>query len=307
MLQFSEKVASMFPSKINARWTVLNVGFVFLLIMQLGLNVYGQTAPRSKKQKPAAAKAVETQVPDTATATPTPPPPPPTPEQMPARPPTVSYQNGQLSIIAPNSTLSDILQAVKTKTGAAIDVPPGANERVISRFGPGPARDVLAALLNGTHFNYVMIGSDANPSSVAQVILTPRVGGETAPVNQANGAMPNPGVQQYPGQVVQSQPYPGGQPVYQQQPPAAQAEDAPAADSEQDDSAAQQQDDGSGADQGAPEQANQGADDGQDNNGQPQVKTPEQLLQELQRQQQIQQQQQQQQQAQPVPPPAPPQ
>ena len=302
MLQFSEKVAAMFPSKIKTGWQ--QIGFVLLLIVGLGLSVCAQTAPKSKKQKPKAAKAAEAQATDAAAATPTPPPPPPTPEQMPARPPTVSYQNGQLSIIAPNSTLSDILQAVKTKTGAVIDVPAGANERVISRFGPGPARDVLAALLNGSHFNYVMIGSDANPASVAQVILTPRVGGETPPVNQANGAMPNPGMPQYPGQVMQPQPYPGGQPGYQQ-PPVAQTDDAPSPDSEQDDSAAQQ-DDANGTDQGAPEQVNQGA-DGQDANGQqgPQVKTPEQLLQELQRQQQIQQQQQQQ--GQPPPPPAPPQ
>src|SRR5438309_8009078 len=32
-------------------------------------------------------------------------PPPPTPEQMPSQPPTVTYQNGQLAIVAPNSTL----------------------------------------------------------------------------------------------------------------------------------------------------------------------------------------------------------
>jgi hypothetical protein len=217
---------------------------------------------------------------------------------MPARPPTVNYQNGQLSIVAPNSTLSDILQAVKSKTGASIDIPPGANERVVSRFGPGPARDVLAALLNGSHFNYVMIGSDANPTSVAQVILTPRTGGETAPVTQA-GAQPNPGMTPYPGQVMQPQPYGGGQ-VYQQPVPA-QPDEAPPADSEEDDSAAQQQD--NPGDEGT-DQANQG-NDGQEN-PQPQVKTPEQLLQELQRQQQIQQQQQQQQGQQPVQMPASP-
>lgn len=301
MLQFSERVAAMFLSKFQARGHVLRqIGFLLLLIVAVGLSVWAQT-PTSKKHKPKAAKAAEAPAPEAAP--PMPPPPPPTPEQMPSRPPTVSYQNGQLSIIAPNSTLSDILQAVKTKTGAAIDIPPGANERVISRFGPGPARDVLAALLNGSHFNYVMIGSDANPTSVAQVILTPRVGGETPPVNQANGARPNPGMPQYSGQVMQPQPYPGGQPVYQPAPGAAPAEDAPAADSEQDDSAAQQ-DNANGTDEGAPEQVNPGG-DGQENNGQPpQVKTPEQLLQELQRQQQIQQQQQQ---GQPAPPPAPPQ
>jgi len=210
----------------------------------------------------------------------------------------VSYQNGQLSIVAPNSTLGDILQAVKSKTGASIEIPPGADERVVSRFGPGPARDVLAALLNGTHFNYVMIGSDANPTSVAHVILTPRTGGETPPVTQA-GAQPNPGMPQYPGQVMQPQAYGQGQTVYQPVPPP-QTDEAPAAESEEDDSA-QQQD--NTVDENA-DQNNQGT-DGQEN-GQPQVKSPEQLLQELQRQQQMQQQQQQQGQ-QPIQPASPPQ
>jgi hypothetical protein len=300
----------MFSSKFQAHWHMLQqIGFAFVLILAIAVTAWAQTAPMPKKQKPKATKAAEAPAPEVVA--PTPPPPPPTPEQMPPRPPTVSYQNGQLSIVAPNSTLSDILQAVKSKTGASIEIPPGANERVVSRFGPGPARDVLAALLNGSHFNYVMIGSDANPTSVAQIILTPRAGGETPPVNQANGAMPNPGMPQYPGQVAQPQPYPPGQPGYPQPPVVSQGEDAPAADSEQDDSAAQQ-DNANGTDEGAPEQVNQdadGQDSGQDNNGQPQVKTPEQLLQELQRQQQIQQQQQGQPgaPAPPVQPSAPPQ
>src|SRR5690242_19004670 len=77
-------------------------------------------------------------------------PPPLTPEQMPAQPPQVSYLNGQLTIIAPNSTLGDILNAVQKQTGADIEVPSGASERIAGRMGPGPARDVIAQLLNGS-------------------------------------------------------------------------------------------------------------------------------------------------------------
>ena len=77
---------------------------------------------------------------------PLPPPEPPKPEQMPAILPIVSYQNGQLTITAPNSTLSDILRAVKGKTGANIEIPPGSNERVVGKMGPGAPRDILAAL-----------------------------------------------------------------------------------------------------------------------------------------------------------------
>ncbi len=297
MLQFSKKVAAMFFFRVSSR---RHIAVIALILLATGLTVWAQTPP-PKHKKHHKAKPAQKAQPEQA-AIPTPPPTPPTPEQMPPRPPTVSYQNGQLSIVAPNSTLSDILRAVKSKTGAAIDIPPGANERVISRFGPGPARDVLAALLNGSHFNYVMIGSDANPASVAQVILTPRTGGETPPSNQAGGPLSSPGAQEYSGQMMRPQPYPGGPGAYQTAPGSAPPpEEAPAAESEEDDSAAQQ-DNGDGTDQGAPEQVNQGGGDGQEN-APPQVKTPEQLLQELQRQQQIQQQQQQ---GQPQPP-APPQ
>lgn len=206
-------------------------------------------------------------------------PPPPTPEQMPSQPPTVTYENGQLAIVAPNSTLGDILHAVHNKTGADIDIPPGANERVVSSFGPGPARDVLTTLLNGSHFNYVMVGTVADPNAVAQVILTPRAGGETPPAGQASQA----GVQIRPGVLPQPQ-----QPVVQSSMP---VEGPASSDGMDEEDTSQDTNVDNSVDQGAPEQG-QGT-EGQNPN-QPAVKTPEQLLQELQRQQQMIQQQQQQ-------------
>ena len=62
---------------------------------------------------------------------------------MPALPPQVHYSRGQLTIVAENSTLADILRAVRTQTGADVEVPPNATERVVAHLGPGPARDVL--------------------------------------------------------------------------------------------------------------------------------------------------------------------
>ena len=95
-----------------------------------------------------------------------------TPEQRPAAPPIVIYLNGKLSISAKKSTLGDVLRAIASKTGAAIDIPDNANERVVSQLGPAPARDVMASLLNGSHFNYVMVGTENDPNSVARVVLT---------------------------------------------------------------------------------------------------------------------------------------
>jgi hypothetical protein len=87
----------------------------------------------------------------------------------------VSYEDGQLTIVAANSTLADILNAVGAITGATMDVPSGSgNERVWVQLGPGPARAILAAMLGGTDFDYVIQASDADPTLVQNVLLSLR-------------------------------------------------------------------------------------------------------------------------------------
>lgn len=111
-------------------------------------------------------------------------------DQMPASPPKVGFQGGLLTIVAQNSTLGDILREVRKLTGATIDIPGNASERVVTRLGPGAPRDVLASLLNGSSFNYVMLGSNSDPSAVTSVVLTAKPAGAqsqtAATVSQPN-------------------------------------------------------------------------------------------------------------------------
>jgi hypothetical protein len=101
--------------------------------------------------------------------------------------PQVSYKDGQLTIVAPNSTLGDILRGVRKHTSADIEIPPTASERVVTRLGPGPAPEVMAELLNGSHFNYILLGSPYNANQLVRVVLlakvsdtqTPNASGET--------------------------------------------------------------------------------------------------------------------------------
>jgi hypothetical protein len=193
-------------------------------------------------------------------------------DQIPSTAPQVSYQGGMLTIAAQNSSLGDILREVHKRTGAAIDVPPNTNERVVTRLGPGPARDVLASLLNGAGFNYVMVGSTSDPTSVASIILTTKAtrgAGETV----ANAAPPQ---QQYaPPERAQLAPGMGpGGPVVQQQPANDEEADAEDADAEEN------------ADQDQADTSNAVAPDGsqQPPNGGP--KTPEQILEMLRQHQQ---------------------
>ncbi len=87
--------------------------------------------------------------------------------------PVVTYRDGQLTIDAENSTLAAVLELVAEKTGAVIEVPPGSGlERIVEHTGPGRAEDVLARLLNGSPFDFVIVGSPQPPHDPMQVLLS---------------------------------------------------------------------------------------------------------------------------------------
>ena len=44
-------------------------------------------------------------------------------------------------------------------------------------LGPGPAQEVLAHLLNGSKFNFLIMNSASDPRQLDRVILSPRVEG----------------------------------------------------------------------------------------------------------------------------------
>jgi hypothetical protein len=111
-------------------------------------------------------------------------------DSMPPVAPHVTYDKGQLTIVAANSTLSDILRAVKKQTGADIDVP-DARERVVTHLGPGPAQEIISELLNGSRFNYVLLGSAQNPEVLTRVVLVPRTPESNRP-NQALASLNQP-------------------------------------------------------------------------------------------------------------------
>ncbi len=199
--------------------------------------------------------------------------------------PQVTYENEQLTIVAPNSTLGDVLRAVRKHTSADIEIPATATERVVTHLGPAPAREVVAELLNGSHFNYVLLGSPENSNLLTRVVLVAKTGTDAAP-----GAEPAAVAKNADAQDAADAP-----------PDAAEAEATD--DTNPDDNA----DQGTAeAEQPAPQE-------------QPGVKTPQQLLQEMQQRQLLMQQQQQAGQpiqpgqfngyppGVPVPPPQPPQ
>lgn len=228
---------------------------------QTATKTSGSTAGPAQKAKHRTKSAPVAEVPQA-------PPPPPTLEQQPPNAPQVTYANGQLSISSSNATLSQVLRSVQAQTGASIDIPPGAgSERVVATLGPGKPQTVLASLLNGSKFNYVILGEPNNPGAVQKVILLAK---STSTVGQASDT-----VAQNNFRAAQPQPQ--------------QAVEPPEDEYQQPEPEVENQNQLTPGQSGMP-----GAENLTPENINPTGRTPEQMLQELQRMQQQQQQLQQQ-------------
>jgi len=85
---------------------------------------------------------------------------------------TVTWDSQGLRVVAVNSSLTQILKAIATLTGATVD---GANkdERIFGVYGPGPARDVISQLLDGSGYNVLLVG-ELGQGTPRQIILTAR-------------------------------------------------------------------------------------------------------------------------------------
>ena len=135
------------------------------------------SAQSPQARQPAQPQATSTQ-PVTPPATPDPPAIPLTPSQLPPKRAQVTYAGGALSITADNSSLNQILRQISTDTG--IKITGGVtDERVFGEYGPAEPAQILAALLDGTESNMVLVHRDSN--APAELILTPRQGGPTPP------------------------------------------------------------------------------------------------------------------------------
>jgi len=147
--------------------------------------------PRSKrkaaKATPEPPPVVETRPPD--------PPPPDWPANAKAQAASVGWNGRDLSIAATNSSLKQILQDISTATGVKMDgigTAPHGDQRVYGSYGPAPAREVLAQLLEGSGYNVLMIG-DQGEGTPRELVLTAKTGRAANPQGQFNGGQQNQG------------------------------------------------------------------------------------------------------------------
>lgn len=104
------------------------------------------------------------------------------PAEMPPKPPRVSYVGGQLTVVADNSMLNDVLNGIRSAAGIKMEGLGGSNDRVFGQFGPASPRVVIDSLLNGSHYDFIILSALDTPDTVQRVILSPRT-------NSPNGAM----------------------------------------------------------------------------------------------------------------------
>jgi hypothetical protein len=96
----------------------------------------------------------------------------------------VTWDSHGLRIAASNSSLNQILHEVSTDTGVKVEGF-GKDQRIFGTYGPGPAREVLSRLLDGSGYNVLMVGGtgDAPPSRIVLSTASP------------SGPAPPPGMQ----------------------------------------------------------------------------------------------------------------
>jgi hypothetical protein len=139
--------------------------------------------PARHHKKPAAAKPAAQPAPAPVPAAP------PTPNWPAAKKPTeasVVWDSHGLFIQASNSSLDQILNDVSLKTGAKVEGM-GRDERIFGTYGPGPARDVLTQLLDGSGYNILLVG-DMGQGTPRRIVLSGRPVTGHAPGNASSGA-----------------------------------------------------------------------------------------------------------------------
>ncbi|MFZ0661565.1 MAG: hypothetical protein WAM66_02645 [Acidobacteriaceae bacterium] len=104
----------------------------------------------------------------------------------------VSLASGKLSVEANNSSLSEILRQVAEDGGMKIEglqASGSADPRIFGNYGPGTPSDVLSELLNGSHYNVLMMGITpaGTPRELALSLRTGK--GAPNPPPQASSAV----------------------------------------------------------------------------------------------------------------------
>ncbi|PWT79612.1 MAG: hypothetical protein C5B58_13150 [Acidobacteria bacterium] len=151
-----------------------------VLLLVMGLSLMAVIAPVFAQSAPSPQSKKAPQAANQAPAEPAGPPPAQIwlpPLQAAQHAPVIVWDGQLLTIDAENSSLSDVLLAIRSRTGASIEMPASTNrERIATHLGPAPVREVISSLLYGTDFNYVIQSVEGDEAALGKVIITARDG-----------------------------------------------------------------------------------------------------------------------------------
>jgi hypothetical protein len=91
----------------------------------------------------------------------------------------IQFNNGLLSVHAQNSSLVNILVQIQHQTGLVIDGL-GHDQRVYGQYGPANLSTTLSALLDGSGYDFVIVGGESDHAAPRLILSTPSSAGAPA-------------------------------------------------------------------------------------------------------------------------------
>lgn len=87
----------------------------------------------------------------------------------------ITFQDGRLRLVSNKASLAEVLNEIRAQLNADIVVPAGAEREVVAvALGPSTPRDVISKLLDGSRYNFIIVGTDADANQVERVVLSPK-------------------------------------------------------------------------------------------------------------------------------------
>jgi hypothetical protein len=95
--------------------------------------------------------------------------------------PIAQLKNGELFIQANGQDLASVIDAIRSATGISVEMPAESQpEPVFLSMGPASTKDALIALIEGSKYNYIIVGSEKDPQLVKRLILSERTSSGSA-------------------------------------------------------------------------------------------------------------------------------